>query len=176
MKERWLPILGYEGIYEVSDLGRVRSLDRKVRRPNGQVHHLRGKIRIPSDNGHGYPALTLNRDGVKTCFKIHVLVARAFLGPRPPGKEVAHWDGDRANPKLKNLRYATPIENQADRDRHGTRLFGEKHGSAKLMASDVIAIRSRLNAGERSCDLAEEFGVVRSNIAEIKARRTWGHL
>lgn len=176
MTERWLPVAGYEGIYEVSDLGRVRSLDRKVTHPNGQVHNLRGKIRIPSDNGHGYPALLLYRDGVKTCFKIHVLVAAAFLGPRPAGKEVAHWDGYRANPKLKNLRYATPKENQADRWRHGTRLYGERHGSAKLTASDVTAIRLRLKSGERSCDLAEEFGVVRSNIAEIKARRTWGHL
>lgn len=103
--EIWKPIPGYEGLYEVSDCGRVRrmagSRDCKVTR-----------IRATHDDTHGYPHIALYRDNKEKRCKVHLLVLLAFVGPRPSGKQTNHKDGNRANPHLSNLEYVTPSENE----------------------------------------------------------------
>jgi len=113
--ERWLPIVGWEGSYEVSDLGRVRSIPR--RDPRGK--RLAGKVLSPGLDTVGYPMVILHRHG-RTTRTVHRLVAAAFLGSCPPGQEVRHLDGCRTNPRLDNLAYGTKSENQQDSIRHGT--------------------------------------------------------
>lgn len=110
-EERWQPIAGYEGMYEVSDAGRVRSLDR---------WGARARMLTQSAVTGGYLAVKLtNRDRGLTK-PIHVLVAVTFIGPRPPGHHVRHLDGDQTNNRLANLAYGTPSENVQDSIRHGT--------------------------------------------------------
>lgn len=115
MSEEWRPIPGYEG-YRVSDHGRVESL-----------HRWRGqdgpRILRTSPNVFGYPTVQLRKQGaprnrVARC--VHVLVAAAFLGPRPAGLEVRHLDGNPQNCHVGNLAYGTRAENIADQLRHGT--------------------------------------------------------
>ena len=119
--ERWKPVNGYEGIYEVSSHGRVRSVDRTVTRSDGRVHRHKGKLlRTPLSAGGGYPFVQLSNHGKTQVRTVHSLVAGAFIGTRPEGTEVCHNDGNPTNNHLDNLRYGTPSENELDKLRHGT--------------------------------------------------------
>lgn len=109
--EEWRSIPGYERTYEVSSLGRVRSLPRP-----GTKGGVR-KIRVGK---RGYPVLSLVQDGVQTTHEVHRLVALAFLGPRPEGALVRHVDGDALRPHADNLTYGTWGDNLLDQVRHGT--------------------------------------------------------
>ena len=174
-KERWLPVTGFEGVYEVSDFGRVRSLSRIAMRSNGYPQTILGKIRC-TPLAMGYPSLQLKHNGKMKNAYVHHLVAEAFIGRRPPGKEVAHGDGDKRNCRLKNLRYATPVENDADKIRHGTRSKGEVNGHAILTASAVLAIRQRVAAGELQRDVALDYGIRSGHVCCIVHRKIWKHL
>ena len=100
----WRAIPGFPG-YEASNDGHVRTL-----RPYG------GVLRVLSEwpNPQGYLTVQLGPRGKRTRVTVHRMVMLAFVGPRPPGKEIAHWDGDKTNNALTNLRYATPKENGYD--------------------------------------------------------------
>lgn len=113
--ERWLPVPGWEELYEVSDLGRVRSLTRWT--PAGT---RKGRMMKMNVDPSGYFQLGFRRNGKNRTQKVHQLVAAAFLGPRPEGMEVRHLDGDPLNNRLDNLAYGTPSENSQDSIRHGT--------------------------------------------------------
>lgn len=113
MAERWCPIPGYEGLYDVSDLGRVRSWIPWRKRP--LPHILTG-----GSDGRGYRNVTLCAGGHERHEAVHRLVALAFIGPRPEGHQTRHLDGDPSNNALVNLCYGTQSENQQDSIRHGT--------------------------------------------------------
>lgn len=126
-REEWRPVVGYEGRYEVSNRGRVRSLDWSYERPISkaphrlQTVHIRGRIRKQYRlKRGGYLAVSLCRNDRSVSRPVHVLVAAAFLGPRPEGQQVRHLDGDKNNCRVENLAYGTPLENHADMRRHGT--------------------------------------------------------
>lgn len=90
---------------------------------------------------------------------VHILVCETFHGPRPPGRQAAHLDGDSANPRRDNLTWATPTENAAHKRIHGTAPIGEHHPGAKLSTADVIELRRRWRDGESWRALARAFGV-----------------
>ena len=117
----WLPIKGYEGLYEVSNLGEVRSLDRTVAGKHpGTTSRRVGRILKPSVNPNfGYRSVGLWRNGRRELVGIHRLVMAAFVGPRPVGDHTRHLNGDPSDNRLENLAYGTPSENQMDRIRHG---------------------------------------------------------
>ena len=171
--ERWLPVVGYETRNEVSSHGRVRSLDRMVWHRKGHYQPIKGRILKTPVAVNGYPVCNLGR---KT-HTVHRLVAIAFLGPCPPGHEVAHADGDRANSHLDNLRWSTAKDNQADKDRHGTMLRGEACSISKLNAPAVLDIRKRYaSGGVLQKELALEYGVSRATIWAVVNRKNWAHL
>lgn len=118
-QECWLPVPGYEGYYEVSDHGRVRSLDRTVIRSDGVVQRRRGKMLSPARNQSGHRMVALLRDGKRTTGLVHRLVLSAFVGACPDGMQGCHWDDNPANNSLKNLRWGTPSDNMHDRVRNG---------------------------------------------------------
>jgi len=125
--ECWLPIPGYEGYYEASDLGRIRSLDRIIvgggccprRRKKGQI--LRGR-----PNNHGYPSVYLSKDGHRRNITVHSLILLTFRGPRPEGRIIRHLNGDQLDARLENLVYGTFSENNLDTLRHGRNPFSNK--------------------------------------------------
>lgn len=106
--ETWLPIPGWEGYYEVSTDGRVRSL------------RAAGRELTRSLSSSGYLTVTLSRDGSSGTRTVHSLVAEAFIGPRPEGQHVCHNDGTRTNNAASNLRYDSPSANLLDAVAHGT--------------------------------------------------------
>lgn len=110
--EEWRPVAGFEGLYEVSDHGRVRS----VRAGNHVNKRLQGKVLKERTNKVGYPVVSLYRGGKATRKErtVHRLVLEAFVGPAPDGCEVLHGDGTKINNHLSNLRWGTRSENMRD--------------------------------------------------------------
>ena len=168
-QEEWRPVVGHEGRYEVSSLGRVRSL--KGWKMAGQMM----KVRVCY---HGYARAYLSTNGKCKSIYVHRLVLEAFVGPKPSRKhQSAHNDGNRTNNTLANLRWATPTDNARDRIRHGTYLFGETGTSAKLTACEVIEIRRLCSKHEMQMkEIAALFGVEPSTIYAIRTRKSWKHL
>lgn len=153
MPETWRAVPGFEGFYEVSDLGCVRSLDRVIRSSRGGGTQVaRGRLLSPSIDGDGRRVVSLSRDGRRRVRRVYQLVMEAFVGPCPPGLEVCHGDGVRTNDVLSNLRYDTRGNNHRDQVRHGT------HDRATRVCCPVgHALRapnlvpSKLRAGVREC-------------------------
>ena len=122
----WKPVPGYEGCYEISDLGEVKSLQRTVVRRRSGPRTYREKILAQDVNHAGYHRVTLHKDATKLRRGVHQLVLLAFVGPCPEGLEVLHRDGDTHNNRLSNLKYGTRKENQADVRRHGNNHYLNK--------------------------------------------------
>ena len=119
--ERWLPVPGFEGIYEVSDRGRVRSLDRMVGgQYNKRPYLCRGQLLTPVAGRKGRLFVGLKHNSRLEQWPIHQLVATVFIGPRPVGAECCHGDGDHLNNHVENLRWDTRSSNERDKRLHGT--------------------------------------------------------
>lgn len=174
MTEEWREIPSAPG-YQVSSLGRVRSVDRTIVTKTGMIRRYKGQIiQFSSQNRMGHPkGWVRESDGNRALRYLHHLVAEAFIGPRPVGYQVAHGDGDPKNASLANLRYATPTENAADKKRHGTHRFRETHPQAKLTESQVADIRARLSRGEKQQSIADLHGVSRNCVSSIAIGKSW---
>lgn len=116
--ETWLSVVGYEGLYEVSDHGRVRSLSRRVSAGGGRTRLAEGRV-LSIYRGDHYSKVRLKVDGSGATKNVHALVAEAFIGPRPDGMEVCHNNGDHHDNRVANLRYDTHSANQLDSVRLG---------------------------------------------------------
>lgn len=128
-EENWLPIKDFDGLYEVSDLGRVRSVDRLVPHgvgnrygigPDGRMRHRRGRVIVAKAAKTGHQRLTLSKMGIHTTHSVHVLVKHTFDGPVPPGRIVCHDNGNASDNRLENLYWGTHEQNALDKERHGT--------------------------------------------------------
>lgn len=117
--EGWRHIAGFEGFYQVSDLGRVRSLNREIICHNGVIKRRRGVLLSPGDTGTAM-VVNISRNGRGGTCRVHHLVLDAFVGLRPPGTEACHWDDDHTNNRLSNLRWGTHSDNMQDCLRNGT--------------------------------------------------------
>jgi hypothetical protein len=185
--ERWLHVAGFEGEYEVSDLGRVRSLDRTITVPDryGGTYErpLRGRLLRPGPNTHGYLGVNLGR---RVHLPVHQLVLKAFADPCPEGHEACHGPGGRTDNRLVNLSWGTRAKNLGpDRRRDGTDPNGDRHGCAKLTWEQVDEIRRRAAPPHRGPypkgspvmptneQLAAEFGVNRRTVDMIVAGKAW---
>ena len=167
---------GFEGLYEVSNLGNVRSLDRTVPSRFGSMQRKRGRPMRPYTTRHGYPAVNLKDRGRARNVCVHRLVAESFIGPCPDGYEVAHNDGTRTNPRADNLRYDTRKGNHADKLTHGTWQGGENNPAAKLHALQVKAACALSDAGWSNAGIGELFGVSLSEIRLIVTGQKWSHV
>jgi len=127
MSEEWVTILGYNGTYEVSVSGKVRSRDREIKLPDGRIRHCKGKLLSPKQNGQGYIFYTLSKDGATKTHYIHRLLATAFISNDGNKGYVNHRDGNSRNNDLSNLEWVTHAENVS----HGydTGLNSNKAGS-----------------------------------------------
>lgn len=111
MKEIWKTVDGYEGYYEVSNLGRVRSLDRVVIDSIGRARHIKGKMKAQNLNTDGYPTVNLSKDGIDKRISVHILVGKAFVDGYFDCAEINHIDCDRTNNRFDNLEWVSHNEN-----------------------------------------------------------------
>lgn len=167
MTESWSPCPQGRDLYEVSNLGRVRSWNnnRWGRRATPILLRLR-------ENDDGYLVVNLGRGVVRT---VHSLVCEAFHGPCPLGMEAAHGNGRPADNRAENLRWATPTDNNADQLKHGTRRRGSAKVGAKLTETDVLEIRRLRASGVKNKDIAMQFGVAPMTASEAARGLKWAH-
>ncbi len=170
MTEIWRDIPGYEGLYQASNAGRIKSLKRdRFRNRNGSTEWfgtIKERILMASINKRGYYYVVLRKNGKDITREVHGLVALAFFGLRPQSYQVRHLDGDRLNNRVNNLQYGSRSENQLD-------LYTYRGYHHKLTADDVLDIRKRLQNGEKGRDIAARYGVSESNISCIKHGGTY---
>jgi hypothetical protein len=174
-EEHWLPVVGYEGAYEVSSRGNVRGVDRL----NASGRSWRGKLLKVRKDRHGYWRACLTKNGKKTRFLCHRLVLIAFGGPPPfDGAEAAHLDGNRTNNTPQNLIWATRKENAAHMKLHGTSngAVGECNASAKLTVESVRRIREARLFGATTRDMAVIYGMTDGGIRGVLTGGTWTHV
>ena len=154
MIEEWRDVPGYEGMYQVSDKGRVRSLDRVVPCLRLGSNKKPGKVlRSNPRSVMGYLGVVLYHQGARRNFDVHRLVALAFIGECPEGMEVCHNSGDVNDNSVKNVRYDTRSGNMRDRTRHG------KHGGKPVV---------RLSDGKAFSSLSEACRASGTDRATIK--------
>ena len=176
--EEWRDVPGFAGIYQTSNKGRVRSIDRQGETCYGATRNLTGKVVAKTGGKREYLRVSTRKYGVMF---VHRLVALTWI-PNPLSLPVInHIDGDKQNNHPSNLEWCTQAHNVTHAIKTGlTKKAHLKKGdlsiSAKLTEKKVAEIKKRLIDGERSVDLAREFGVVKGTIGEIKAGRSWGHV
>lgn len=111
--ETWRPVVGWVGLYEVSDLGRIRS------QPRMTATGMRGGRVLKMHEVNGYYYVTLSASGRRNPRKVHQLVCEAFTGPRPDGLIVRHLNGDAHDNRAVNVKWGTFGENSQDKVLHG---------------------------------------------------------
>ena len=154
MAERWKWVPGYEGKYQVSDLGRVKSF---VKSPEGKL------LRPGTMNRFGHCSVALGRGNSKC---VHALVLLAFVAPVPKGKESLHENGIGSDNKLNNLRYGTRSENNIDSAKLGRRKLNPEKIALMLAAFKL----------KSQAQVAREFGITRATANKIFHRKLWAHV
>jgi hypothetical protein len=134
----------------------------------GEVRHINSTAPRRLQRSGSYVYVNFWQEKKLRLRTVHSLVAETFLGPRPPGSEVRHLDGDPLNNRVENLAYGTRIENAADRERHARTAHGERNGNAAIRDADARTIRLIHRAGVATQDeLADAFGISQAQIHNI---------
>lgn len=176
--EIWRSIPGFEGSYEASDLGRIRSVARVVpstRNGRAATRASPSKVLKPHLNvaRGGYYSVKTSVDNHPVTKAVHSLVCSAFHGPRPDGMTAAHNNGVSTDNRAANLRWATMASNHADKLKHGTLLRGVTNAQAKLRDAEARAIKF---STENKHVLAERFGVSEATVRFIRSGKRWAHI
>jgi hypothetical protein len=175
--EIWKDIPDYEGYYQVSNLGRVRSLDRFVVYSNGHNRVHNGSLISPYKNHGGYWKACLWVERKMKAYSVHALVMRAFRGFPPDGCEVNHLDGNKDNNSLCNLEYCTKSRNIVHAQETGLKPVGSRCYQAKLSESQVLEIRELYALGQvTQSALAGMYGVKFAVISAIVRRKKWKYI
>lgn len=173
MTEVWKDIPGFGGHYMASSLGRIKSKVRVVtKRWRGRtvIQVYGGKILAPEANHQGYRLVHLSIRNIKMVVAIHRLVLLAFCGQCPKGQEACHNDGNSLNNRADNLRWDTHLNNNRDRQKHGTYLTGEDHPMSKLTKEKVEQIREATGTYKA---IGIRFNIGISQVCRIKRRECW---
>jgi hypothetical protein len=172
MEEIWKDIEGYEGLYQISNQGRIRSLERSVYHPITKIQKIPEKILKP-DLRKGYLAVSLCINGFKKSFLIHRIVAKHFVLNHFNKPEVNHLDGNKSNNYYLNLEWATSSENQIHAVKTFLQKSGSKHSNSKLDETKAIKIK---NSALSLSKLSEIYGVSKSCIYSVKKSKTWKNI
>lgn len=173
MIEVWKAVDRAPETYEVSNLGRVRSIDRV----DARGCHRRGKLLTGSKDTHGYWQVSLWYNHRTNLVLVHHLVLEAFIGSKPEGLQACHNNGDRTDNQVGNLRWDTPAANLDDQYKHGRQQpRGEEHWNAKLTESEVVAIKHGLRLGVTQQTLADFFNIHQTVVSDINCGLIWKHI
>jgi hypothetical protein len=172
INEIWLPIIGYENCYKISNQGQVKSLSRSIRRTTPE------KILKLQFNTKGYQMVTLYNETGRKQHAIQRLVAKAFI-PNPENKpQVNHIDGDKTNNSVDNLEWSTSKENLDHAVKLGLKASakGESNSMSKLTAETIKLAKTMLLQGHTLTYIGQTLNVHRSTIGKVTQGKSWKHL
>lgn len=184
--EIWKDVVGFEGLYMVSNLGRVKGLERDVVSPTGfrrvkermmQQHLAVAGGEVPGRYPHLF--VSLSKGNKARPRFVHRLVLEAFAGPRPDGYVCCHNDGNGYNNRLDNLRWGTPKENTADSIKHGTfkpwnnKYKHQDNHNARFKNEDVVMIRKLAESGVPRKRIEEMYGAKKGSLSRILTGKGW---
>ena len=173
MEELWIDIAGYEGAYQVSTHGRVRSIDRDVNHRAGGIAAKIGKILLPRKDGSGYLFVSLSAKSKAINAKIHRLVAQHFLDSSGMD-EVNHKDFDKCNNSVDNLEWTTRKGNQVHASNGGRFSASTNPKRAKKLTPEIVVeIRSARNSGLTYAALALKFGISAPTALKVVRGEIW---
>lgn len=179
MIEEWRDIKDFEGFYQVSSLGNIRSLDRLVNgsRKKGLQRAI-GKPIKPQRRRSGHYDVLLKKNGLQKRMWVHRIVAQTFLDNPDSLPIVNHLDHNPGNNEVSNLEWCTQGHNvrHCHDNGRGNPRRGERSWSAKLTEAQVLEIRNRYKMGEVGVRLAKEFKIHPEYIYRITSRKNWKHL
>jgi len=183
--EIWLPIPNFEGYYEASNMGRIKSLDRTIEKPDektGKISYMtrRGKIfKIRFKHNRRYMSIRLSKNGKTVGYPIHRIIAMIFV-PNPDNKpQVNHINGIKTDNRAENLGWVNNSENILHAIDSGLMKYaiGESHGSAIFTEDNVLRIRELYASKKYNLEeIGKMFNTNRSRIHEIVKRKTWKHI
>ena len=169
--QQWLSIKGFEGLYEINNEGKVKSLSRI----NLKGSLLKERVLKCILGSNGYYNVKLFLNGIPQTRTIHSLVAETFIGKRPDMYDVCHNNGLKTDNNVTNLRYDTRKNNLLDRISHKTINIGERNGIAKLTDKEVFIIKNNPDKSLQSL-LSLKFNVHQSTISKILNSNIWNHI
>jgi hypothetical protein len=173
--EIWKDVKGYEGLYQVSDLGKIRSLDRLKKGKNNSLSKIKGKLLKPRID-KGYYIISLSKDGKKKTFLLHRIVAINFIDNPFLKKTVNHINGIKIDNKLENLEWCTYSENNIHAHNIGLKnQVGEKNNASKMTADIVYKIKFETD-GMKYKDIAKIYNIHESYVGLIKRNERWKHI
>jgi len=175
--EIWKDVIGFEGLYQISNLGNVKNLSRVVNSSHNAKRTIKEKFIKPCKNRDGYLFVSLCKSNKKVNATIHRMVATSFLKNTDGKITVNHIDGNKLNNNVSNLEWNTYSENNKHAFTIGLRsLKGQSHNRSKLKNEDVLRIRSNEFNGLTHKEISIIFNVSRVLITNIKSRKHWNHL
>ncbi len=169
MNITWKAIVGYEGLYLISQLGQIK---------NARTDKILGG----TINSSGYPCISLWKDKKSRQFLIHRLILETFVRPPALGEECRHLDGNRMNFSLENLIWGTRSDNMQDRNKHGWKVSrtsknrGSSNSHAQLTDDKVIDILGLIKQGQSNQEIAKIFNVKWHTIRFIRKNISWKHI
>jgi hypothetical protein len=175
--EVWKDIVGYEGHYQVSSIGRVKSLSRVVKSREGVFGNKKEIILKTFKNGDGYLKYKLCINGKETSFSSHRLVAITFLDNQQKKSEVNHINGIKNDNRLENLEWCTRSENTIHALKNNLKIpqKGSEHGMSKLTEKDVLEIRE-IGRSKGLKEIAKIYNVDMSLISLVLLNKIWKHV
>lgn len=179
--EFWRDIKGYEGLYQASNFGRIKSLDRyddhiQSGRYYSNVPVIRkmpAKLLVGGINNGGYRSITLCKGAVRVQKLVHRIIADTFIVNHDEKSEVNHINGIKTDNRLENLEWATRQENASHARENNLYRSGELNGSAKFKEGDILDIRNQYSNGSTIKALADKYGCCHANMRKIVMRETW---
>ncbi len=177
IQEIWKDIIGYEGLYQISNLGRIKSLPR-IRNIRYRPYMTKERILTPTIGNNGYCYIMFQLNSVPKRYLVHRLFAIHFI-PNPENKpQINHKNGIKHDNIPTNLEWCTSAENIRHSYVNGLQkpIKGEKSHNSKLKESDVLNIKEMINEGEKQSDIARIYNVTQSHISDIKHNKKWAHL
>jgi hypothetical protein len=176
--EVWKDVLGLENFYQVSNMGKVKTMPREVIRGRGGVYKTPERLLNPSINSDGYYT-GIFRVNKKACnYKVHTLVALAFIGQIPKGMEVNHKNGIKTDNRVENLEIITKSQNIKHAFNIGLNKpnKGEKNGNSKYTKEDAIKVKKLIKNGLTETQIVNEINCSIHFVRDIRRNRTWAHV
>lgn len=177
MEEIWKDVPSYEGYYQASNLGRIRSYDRIILRPKGN-YLKKGRILKPQNGTNGYHVISLRKNKIGGTVSLHRIIASTFI-PNPENKKcVNHINGNKKDNNINNLEWTTYSENikHAFKNKLNKGLKGEKKPISKLKNKEVLDIKKMLGKGLTNVEIAKTYNVDARTISCIKTGVSWSWL